>query len=259
VAKRAPTPNWRAWLARWDEQQESFNPSRERRFDAMFDVLAAALPRRFTALDLGCGPGSLTARLLRRFPAARVVAVDFDPVVLQVGRGALSGLGDRITWVDANLGAPGWTMSLPRRRFDAAVSTTALHWLRRPELRRLYRDLAPLIRPRGVVLNGDYLPWGAQRPRLGRLAERARRNAFGGKSLQSEWAGWNRWWRDIEKEAALQDEFVLRKERFPTPHGSSRDSPVPLEFHLRALRRAGFRDVDVVWQEMENRVLVGFR
>src|SRR5437867_11910417 len=129
MARQAPELDYAKWLARWDKQQESFNPGRERRFDAMFDVLAAALPRRFTALDLGCGPGSLTARLLRRFPAARVVAVDFDPVVLQVGRGALSGLGNRITWVDANLGAPGWTTAVPLRRFDAAVSTTALHWL----------------------------------------------------------------------------------------------------------------------------------
>src|SRR2546422_10781828 len=97
------------WLARWDLQQESYNPSRERRFNAMFDVLGANLPRRFTAIDLGCGLGSLTARLLRRFPAARVVAVDFDPVILRVGQRALRDLSRRIAWVDADLGARRWT------------------------------------------------------------------------------------------------------------------------------------------------------
>src|SRR5437867_12833692 len=129
MARTPREPDWKGLLASWDRQQESFNPDRERRFDVMFEVLRARLPRRFTALDLGCGPGSLTARLLRRFPAARVVAVDFDPVVLRVGRGALRGFGRRIMWVDANLGARGWTTAVPLRRFDAAVSTTALHWL----------------------------------------------------------------------------------------------------------------------------------
>ena len=87
MARQAHELDYAAWLARWDDQQESFNPNRERRFEAMFDILEAWLPRRFTALDLGCGPGSLSARLLRRFPAARVVAVDFDPVVLRIGQG----------------------------------------------------------------------------------------------------------------------------------------------------------------------------
>ncbi len=243
------------WLAKWDEQQESFLPSRERRFAAMFDILEANLPRRFTAIDLGCGPGSLTARLLKRFPAAHVVAVDFDPVILRVGQGALRSLRRRITWVDADLGAPRWTVGLPSRRFDAAVSTTALHWLGPSRLRQVYRDLGRLLRPGGLFLNGDYIPWGPGGRGLHRLVERVRRNAFRGKSLQSEWAPWRRWWSDLEKEPALRQEFNERKARFPKRHGDS--EPLPLDFHERALRAAGFREVEVVWQEMENRILLG--
>ncbi len=115
--------------------------------------------RRFTALDLGSGPGSLSARLLRRFPRGRSVAVDYDPVSLRVGQGALGSSGGRLQWVDARLGHPGWTERLPRRRYDAALSTTALHWLTAPALGRLYRDLHGLLRPGGVLLNGDHLPW----------------------------------------------------------------------------------------------------
>jgi trans-aconitate methyltransferase len=33
-------------------------------------------------LDLGCGPGSLAARLLERLPAASVVAIDSYPLLL---------------------------------------------------------------------------------------------------------------------------------------------------------------------------------
>ena len=257
MARQAPELDYAKWLARWDKQQESFNPNRERRFDAMFDVLEAWLPRRFTALDLGCGPGSLSARLLRRFPAARVVAVDFDPVVLRIGQGALRGLRDRITWIDADLGARGWTTQLRNRHFDAGLSTTALHWLSPVRLRRLYYDIGELLRAGGVFLNGDILPWEAKRRNLRRLVEGIRRHRFGGKSLQAEWAPWRRWWRDLEKESALKAEFRERKSRFSKPHGAS--DLIPLDFHERALRRAGFRDVEVVWQELEDRILLAVR
>lgn len=256
MARRPREPDWKGLLRGWDRQQESFNPDRERRFDAMFDILEASLPRRFTALDLGCGPGSLTARLLRRFPRARSVAVDFDPVVLAIGRGALRSLRSRITWVDAPLGRPGWADVLPARRYDAALSTTALHWLDGKALRRLYGDLGRLLRRGGLFLDGDLLPWDADRRWLRRLSEDVRKVRFGGVPLQSEWAEWTRWWERTERDSRLRALFEERKRRASVhPHGESPS----LGVHERALRRAGFREVAVVWQDLENRILVGIR
>jgi trans-aconitate methyltransferase len=59
---------WSDWLRRWDAQQEGYVPEREARFTAMLDALADLLPASFTALDLACGPGSISQRLLARFP-----------------------------------------------------------------------------------------------------------------------------------------------------------------------------------------------
>ncbi len=42
-------------------------------------------------LDLGCGPGSLATRLLDRIPAATVIALDADPVLLAIGQAAWPG------------------------------------------------------------------------------------------------------------------------------------------------------------------------
>jgi hypothetical protein len=52
--------DWPDWLRRWDAQQEGYVPEREARFTAMFDALAALLPASFVALDLACGPGSIS-------------------------------------------------------------------------------------------------------------------------------------------------------------------------------------------------------
>lgn len=248
-------PAWVDWLERWDRMQEGFSPERERRFQAMFDLLAAQLPSRFTALDLGCGPGSTSDRLLERFPRARSVAVDFDPVVLRVGRGALGDREGRLTWVEADLRDPGWTKRVPRLRYDAAVSTTALHWLDPPGLKRLYRGLHRLLRPGGVFLNGDVMPYGSRSPTLSELARKVRVVRFGKGPRRAQGDAWTRWWNDLRREGALRPEFDERDRRFPRTHHDER--PPTVDAHRAALRSAGFRMSAVVWQDLENRVLLG--
>lgn len=112
--------DWRGWLQRWDAQQEGYVPEREARFSAMFDVLAELLPASFVAVDLGCGPGSLSQRLLTRFPAAQAIALDMDPVMLALGQGALGTAGGRLRWA---VSRPGTTSPagrcLPERRSPA--------------------------------------------------------------------------------------------------------------------------------------------
>jgi len=251
----ASGPSWKALLKSWDAQQESFNPDRERRFEAMLDALGAALPRRFTVLDLGSGPGSLSVRVLRRFPGARVIAVDNDPVTLRIGRGALRNYRGRLSWVDAKLGVRGWTARLPVRRVNAAVSTTALHWLPEKALRSLYRDLARLLPRGGVFLDGDHLPWGPEAPGLSRLSEKVRRVRFG-VSSDREWKAWRAWWEEAEAIPALRASFAERRRR--AAH-HPRHGDLPLARHEDALRRAGFREVGVIWQDFENRVLFARR
>src|SRR5260221_11171315 len=104
----APAIDWHEWLHRWDRQQTRYIPSREERFEAMFDALEALLSPDFVALDLGCGPGSLSQRLLQRFPQARSIAVDQDPVLLAMGQGALGDLVVRLRVGDVNCRRSSW-------------------------------------------------------------------------------------------------------------------------------------------------------
>jgi len=256
---RRPPGNWTAWLESWDRQQESFNRLREARFEAMMDAVEAQVGRRFHALDLGSGPGSFSARILRRFPSARVTAVDYDPVVQAIGRGALGTMGGRLEWVDAKLAGPRWVRSLTRRRYDAAVSTTALHWLRASELTRLYADLARLVRRGGLFVNGDFIPWGPNARALHRLSRRVVQIRLRRHQIRPsrEWGEWERWWKDARQAPALRAAFAEHDRRHAShPHGREE---IPLEGHVRRLRAAGFRQVDVVWQDFQNRVLLAIR
>lgn len=222
----------------------------------MLDVLEATIGRSGRVLDLGSGPGSLSQRMLQRFPRFRCVAVDYDPVVLRIGQGALGTYGGRLAWVDAKIGRSGWTDLLPRSRFDAAVSTTALHWLPTARLRQVYRDLGRVIRPGGVVLNGDRVPWGPEDARLGRLARGVHDVQTRRLEAGAGWGAWQRWWKETSRVPELADAFEAhRKRRAQHP----KEGATPLNVQIRALRRAGFRTVAVVWQNLEDRVLFAQR
>src|SRR6476620_9993315 len=81
----------RTWLDRWDRQQETYIADREERFEVIADLVAANGDDEPHIVDLGCGPGSLSVRLARRFPRGSVVGVDADPVLLAL---AVAAYGD---------------------------------------------------------------------------------------------------------------------------------------------------------------------
>lgn len=256
------TMDWQAWLRRWDAQQTGYLPDREERFTAMLDVLEVLLPEEFVAVDLACGPGSISQRLLARFPRARSVAVDLDPIMLTLGKGALGTVDGRLRWVEANLAGDDWPAKLGEEQVDAVLSTTALHWLSGTAILGLYRRLGQLIRPGGVFLNGDNMAFAPHLETFASVStavrERQQAQGFAGGAEDSE-----TWWKAFEAEAALKqqlslhEQFAERWQRFPARLQAG-EAPI-YDLHEAALRNAGFREVGVIWQRMGNRVLMGVR
>jgi SAM-dependent methyltransferase len=252
----------RDWIARWDRQQEVYLPDREERFAALIDAVEAGTGRPDPlVLDLGCGPGSLATRLLARIPAATVIAVDTDPVTLSLGRAAYGVPGLR--FLDIDLRAPGWEAELgiePGRKLDAAVSTTALHWLTAAELRSLYQVVASLLRPGGLFLDGDHLRLDETRsPALARLdlaieqAENRRRFPDGHAAPVEDW---RQWWQAVSADPALAGAVAERERRAVHHH---RREGTRLAAHTDALRAAGFAEIGTLWQRGGNRLLAAIR
>jgi SAM-dependent methyltransferase len=253
-----PEIDWPGWLQRWDAQQEGYVPEREARFTVMLDALAELLPASFVALDLASGPGSISQRLLARFPGARAIAVDMDPVLLAVGRAAVGTAGGRLRWVEADLASPGWLEALGETPVDAVLSTTALHWVEPEPLARLYHDLGHLLRPGGLFLNGDHMAFGPALPTFARLCQRVLDEqwsdaSFAARGIETT----EQWWEALSLEAAIEPLLAARTQRFA---GKRRqESPPGFEFHVAALRDAGFREVGTIWQVLSDRVLMAVR
>lgn len=251
--------HWGDWLARWDAQQAGYLPDREDRFAAMVTVLAELLPPNFVALDLCCGPGSLSQRLLTRFPQARVVAVDLDPVLLALGEGALGTMGGRLRWVEADLCDPQWVTQVGESQVDAVVSTTALHWLPTSDLVRVYHEVGQLLRPGGVFLNGDNMKFNAQLPSLQRVATVVRERQWQDEQFaQLGVETWAQWWAALGEEVALVDLIAERERRFAwrKPDNMTNGGR---DLQSGALQDAGFREVGIIWQRFDNCVLMAVR
>jgi len=250
--------NWHDWLARWDIQQSGYLPEREARFNVMLDVLDILLPESFVALDLACGPGAISQRLLTRFPQARCIAVDLDPVLLAMGQNVLGTMDGRLKWVEADLATPEWRAQLGVETVDAVLSTTALHWLPAPHLLGLYRQLGQIVRPGGVVLNGDHMAFAPSHERFQQVADvvkaRLQDEAFTQRGVED----WTHWWEALAKEPTLQALFAEREQRFALQRQMDSYRPT-LALHEAALREAGFGQVNVIWQRLDNRVLMAIR
>lgn len=94
-------------------------------------------------LDAGCGSGRVTEMLAARLPHGRIVALDASPSMLDEARRRLADLGNRVSFVEADLGRP---FGLPDGILaDAVLSTATFHWV--PDHDALFRNLAAVLRP----------------------------------------------------------------------------------------------------------------
>jgi SAM-dependent methyltransferase len=245
----------RAWIERWDHQQQGYLPDREERFTALIDALEDAVGRPDPlVIDLGCGPGSLAVRILASLPQATVVAIDADPLTMMLGRAAFSDLTG-LRFVDADLRIPGWSAGLGlARKPDAVVSTTALHWLTQDALTATYAEAASLLAPGGVLLNGDHMDEDDTAPTLSRLgrAMKSRREQRYVSAARIE--SWEDWWAAVAADpdlAALNAERQARNVE-AEHHGGPANL---LSVQTRALRAAGFAEIGTLWQHGYNRLL----
>lgn len=96
-------------------------------------------------IDVGCGTGRLTERLVERLPRGRVVAVDRSANMIATARDYLAASGGCVIFAQADAAA------LPFAGVaDAVFSTATFHWVLDHE--RLFASLFAALRPGGLLV-----------------------------------------------------------------------------------------------------------
>ncbi len=165
-------------------------------------------------LDLGTGDGRLLAILQVDRREMLGVGLDFSVLMLDAAR---KRFGDdaRVELVKHDLAEP-----LPALgRFDAVVSSMAIHHLEHERKRSLYREVFHLLKPGGVFANFEHVASATQRLHLAFFAA-------------------------IDE--PLEDE-------------DPSDCLLDVESQLGWLRALGFDDVDCYWKWLEMALLIGVK
>ncbi len=245
--------DWQAWQESWDRQQEWYMPDREERFRVMLDMVEALVGPRPRVLDLACGTGSITARLLARFPEANGTGVDLDPALLAIAEGTFAG-DERVSLVTADLKDPHWATRLPYDSYDAVLTATALHWLHSEPLAALYGQVAELVRDGGVFMNADHMIDDTT-PRIN-AAESAQRHARMDQAKSSGVPDWAEWWQLAAQDPVLAAPTARRFEIY----GEHADGDMPsAAWHARVLRANGFAEARPVWCSPSDTLLLALR
>ncbi len=247
------TPGWaEPWQRSWDRLEESLVPNREWKMAGLVDLVEAVAGPEPVVVDLGCGTGTVALRVLERLPGAAVIGVDVDPVLLAIASASFLA-HPRVRIVAADLRSHSRTEALPEGSVDAVVTATALHWLSEPVVRRLYRDLAGLIRPGGLFAHAEYMPLTAV-PSLAAATRRlvqARLRAHDGPT-------WDQWWESVAADTRLGDAFSQRKQLFESTYPAEEFSP-PASWHRSALVEAGFSEAGVVYRSLGGATVAAVR
>ena len=92
-------------------------------------------------VDLGCGPGNLTAKLKQRWPSRAVTGFDASPEMLAKARASVAA---DITWEQGDIAA--W---LPGAQAALVFANAALHWV--PDHAGLFPRLMHALAPGGLL------------------------------------------------------------------------------------------------------------
>jgi SAM-dependent methyltransferase len=197
-------------LREYDARIRTFIPNYEAMLAAAASVVAVHGGNR--VLDLGIGTGALSARIVRRLPAARVVGIDSDPAILAVARRRL---GARLTPIVGDF------TRTPLPSASAIVASLALHHVRTARAKAaLYRRAYAALDRGGLLVSADCCPASSRR------LQRADRDAWRAHLARTY-------------SAPRADGFL---------HAWAReDVYFTLEAETAMLRRAGFA-VDVAWR-----------
>lgn len=200
----------------YDVQIRRLIPHYEEMIVTGVEILAALTPADGHVLDLGGGTGALSWAVLDALPRARVTVLDVDSEMLDEARRRLARFEGRVAFLQASFLDP-----LPAA--DAVVASLALHHVHDLEAKTaLYRAILDALSPGGVLLNLDAA-----------VSEGGRLNALVFDRMAQEMGDHG------ISDAEARGHFASWAEE---------DRYFPLDVELRALREAGFDEVECFWR-----------
>ena len=191
------------------------------RYEEMLDVLISCIGldgrHKMRAIDLGCGTGAVSQRLLDAFPETELTCLDMTEEMMDVAKERLSDHGN-VRYVLSDLYHHEFDGP-----YDVVISSLALHHIVTDrDKKMIYGKIFEALVPGGSFYNAD-LVLGSDQDFQELYMKR-----------------WKEYMYQNFPREEVDNEQIPRYER--------EDSPAKLIDHLRWLNEVGFSGVDVVWK-----------
>jgi tRNA (cmo5U34)-methyltransferase len=185
--------------------------------DLIVQAAAATNPQATHSLDIGCGAGNYTLKLLQKLPDLKVTMLDLSQPMLDRARERVSAVTNReVTTIQGDIRE----VELEEDTFEVMMAAAVLHHLREEvEWRAVFAKLYAALKPGGSLWISDLI-------------------AHSVPALQTMM-----WYRYGEYLTSLKDE-AYRDHVFA--YVAQGDTPRPLLFQIDMLREVGFSQVEIL-------------
>jgi tRNA (cmo5U34)-methyltransferase len=188
------------------------------RYDELLSTMFLYLQPDFKPLrilDLGCGTGNLTQKILELFPDVQIDVLDLSEDILHECMDRFDNKTN-INYLQADFKS----MNLPSVNYDLVMSSIAIHHVEDPYKVRLYKDVFQSLKKDGLFIFADQTR-GITDEIYFKNIECWKSEAF---KLGSTEENWNMW----------------------MAHQDAHDFHSPVGWHLENLKNAGFNEVDLL-------------
>jgi len=185
--------------------------------DLITRVAAAHRPEAKDVLDIGCGAGNYTLKLLERIPAMNCTLVDLSkPMLDRACERVTQSTAQTVTTLQGDIRE----VDLPDETFDIVVAAAVLHHLRDDaDWQQVFQKIRQAMRPGGIFLVSDLV-----------TSELAAAD-------QVQWERYGEYLTELRDDAYRQTVFdYIEKE----------DTPRSVLFQTDVCRAVGFRQVEVL-------------
>lgn len=181
------------------------------------EAAAVTTPHAKELLDVGCGGGNYTLKLLQRLPNLNVTLVDLSQQMLDC---AINRIQPQTSGTVEAIHSDMRDLDLGQQRFDIIVASAVLHHLRTDdEWRSVFQKFYAALKPQGSIWIFDLIE--SPLPQIQAI----------------HWRRYGEYLTSVGGEA-YRDELFARIIR--------EDTPRSIVFQLDLLREVGFREVEIL-------------
>jgi len=222
------------WVKHYDHRQAYLIKRKQQFLDDLVRVLSYFCIKKNivgpTILDVGCGPGTLSALVLEKIPDSKVIGIDVSDQMVEVAKKKLAPIcGKRFSGYVADFNSDRFWISPVDNAYHFIVSTLALHYLSDDRRHCFFKEVFDHLSSPGMFIAGI-----GSRSFIPEIAE-------------MEYSFWLEFVYDNFDEAKKPKDFEIFKREFEKKLNEVNINWQSPEEYLNCLRNAGFAKTEIVW------------